>query len=194
MSQQIVLFHSALGLRPSVLDWAEKLRALGHTVHTPDLYDGEVFDDLEAGARKRDSVGIPALMGRATAAVANLPPDLVLAGFSMGAAPAQLLAATRPGARAAILMHGAVAPAMAGIEAWPRGVAVQVHYAEKDPWVEEAEVEALAKLVRAAETPIDVHVYGGEAHLFADAGLSEYDAEKARTMFERVTAFLAALP
>jgi dienelactone hydrolase len=194
MGHEIVLFHSALGRRPAVLDWADRLRGLGHTVHTPDLFDGEVFDALEDGIRKRDSVGIPGLVQRAHAAVAGLPERLVYAGFSLGAAPAELLAGTRPGARAAILMHAALPPAAAGIAAWPRGVRVQVHYAEKDPWVEDGEVRALEAAVRASDTPIDVHVYRGDGHLFADPGAPEYDADHARLMFDRVAAFLAALP
>ena len=39
----VVLFHSALGLRPGVHWFADELRAAGYAVHTPDLYDGEVF-------------------------------------------------------------------------------------------------------------------------------------------------------
>jgi dienelactone hydrolase len=33
--QEIVVFHSALGLRPALLRWAARLRAAGHVVHTP---------------------------------------------------------------------------------------------------------------------------------------------------------------
>ncbi len=43
---EVVLFHSVLGLRPGVIAAADRLRAAGHTLHTPDYYDGEVFDDL----------------------------------------------------------------------------------------------------------------------------------------------------
>ncbi len=43
----IVLFHSALGLRPGVQHFADALRKAGHAVTTPDLYDGEVFDSFE---------------------------------------------------------------------------------------------------------------------------------------------------
>ena len=193
MGHEIVLFHSALGRRPAVLDWAERLRGLGHTVHTPDLFDGEVFDTLDDGVRKRDRIGIPGLIERAHAAVAGLPERLVYAGFSLGTGPTELLAATRPGARGAILMHGAFPPSGAGIAAWPRGVRVQVHYAERDPWVEGAEVRELETLVRASDTPIDVHVYRGDGHLFADPGVPEYDAGHAALMFDRVVAFLAAL-
>src|SRR5215218_10260428 len=117
---EMVLFHSALGLRPGVTAAADRLRAAGHTVHTPDYYDGEVFDDLEEIAR------------RAREAVAGLPAGLVYAGFSLGADPAELLAAARAGARGAVLMHAAIPVEELGefgVERWPAGVPVQVHYA-----------------------------------------------------------------
>jgi predicted nucleic acid-binding protein len=36
---------------------ADRLRTARHTVHTPDLYDGEVFDDLDEGMRKEEALG-----------------------------------------------------------------------------------------------------------------------------------------
>jgi dienelactone hydrolase len=95
MTEHVVLFHSALGLRPAVRDFADRLSEAGHIVHTPDLYDGEVFEDLEHGMKKRESLGTQELAMRAQGAVADLPPGLVYAGFSMGArahAPAEKLA------------------------------------------------------------------------------------------------------
>ena len=192
MAQEIVLFHSALGLRPAVRAFADRLRAAGHTVHTPDLFDGEVFDDLEAGVRKRDALGVPELMGRAQAAVANLPSQLVFAGFSMGTGAAEFLAATRPGARAAILMHGAFAPVEFGLAAWP-AVPVQVHYAENDPLVGVDQIRALEATVRAAGAPVEVYAYDRGGHLFEDAGWQGHAPEAAQLMLERVLAFLGRL-
>jgi len=40
----VVLFHSVLGVRRGELDAADRLRAGGHDVLVPDLYDGRVFD------------------------------------------------------------------------------------------------------------------------------------------------------
>jgi dienelactone hydrolase len=105
---EVVLFHSVLGLRPGVIAAAERLRAAGHTVHTPDLYDGEVFDDLDDGSRKEDALGYQEIARRAREAVAELPAGLVFAGFSLGAVHAEVLAASRAGALGAVLMHGAV--------------------------------------------------------------------------------------
>ena len=48
---EIVLFHSALGLRPGVRAASDRLRSAGHTVHTSDLFDGRVFDRMDEGLR-----------------------------------------------------------------------------------------------------------------------------------------------
>jgi dienelactone hydrolase len=192
MGQEIVLFHSALGLRPAVRHVADRLRAAGHTVHTPDLFDGAVFDTLEDGARRRNEIGIPGLIGRAQSAVAGLPEDLVYAGFSMGVGAAEFLAATRPGARGAILMHGALDPAEFGMEAWPI-VPVQLHYATGDPEVDLGAIRALEAAVRRAGAPVEVHAYDHGGHLFEDPAYEGYSPESADRMEERVLDFLARL-
>ncbi len=46
---EVILYHHALGLTPGVVAFADRLRRAGHTVHTPDLFDGHIFDRLEAG-------------------------------------------------------------------------------------------------------------------------------------------------
>ena len=56
---------------------------------------------------------------RALAAVEVLPHDLVYAGFSNGGACAELLAATRPGARQAILIHAPLMVRDLGWTVWP---------------------------------------------------------------------------
>jgi dienelactone hydrolase len=190
---EIVLFHSALGLRPGVTSAADRLREAGHSVHVPDYYDGEVFDDLEDGLRKRDELGVAEILRRARGAVAGLPAGLVFAGFSLGNDPAELLAAERPGARGALLMHGGVpieAFSEFGVERWPEGVPVQVHYAAEDPWVEAEEVAALGDAVRGAGASFEEHSYPGSGHLFADPDLPEYDRVSSEAMWRRALAFL----
>jgi dienelactone hydrolase len=192
MPETIVLFHSALGLRPAVRRFADQLRSAGHSVYTPDFFDGDVFDDLNDGVARRDAIGIPALIGRAQESVADLPKQVVYAGFSMGSSSAQYLAATRPGARGAILMHGAIPLAMMGVAKWPP-VPVQIHYAVGDPWVEAAQVEALSEAVREAGQPCAVHSYAGSGHLFADEDTNDYDRASAASMLDRVLRFLESL-
>ena len=53
----VVLFHHAQGLTAGCLAFADALRAEGHTVHTPDLYDGKTFATLAEGMAYADAVG-----------------------------------------------------------------------------------------------------------------------------------------
>lgn len=179
MPSEIVLFHSALGLRPGV-DWfADRLRAAGHVVHTPDLYSGEVFDSLEAGLAKRDELGMDEVLRRGRAAVEPLGAELVYAGFSLGAAPAQMLAQTRPGARGALLYHGAIPAEVFG--PWPAGVPLQIHTMEDD---------ALGDVDDARALGGELYLYSGSGHLFADPDLPHYDEAATALVIERTLAFL----
>jgi dienelactone hydrolase len=190
---EVVLFHSALGLRPGVIAAADWLRAAGHTVHVPDYYDGEVFEGLDEGLRKCDALGHAEIARRAREAVSDLSADLVFAGFSLGTVPAELLAAGRPGALGVVLMHSAVPVegfSEFGVERWPEGVPVQVHYAAEDPWVEAEEVAALEAAVKRAGAAFEEHAYPGSGHLFADPDLLEYDRASSEAMWRRVLAFL----
>ena len=171
---------------------ADRLRTAGHTVHTPDLFDGEVFEDLDDGMRKEEALDYREIARKAREAVGGLPEELVYAGFSMGATHAELLAASRPGALGVVLMHGAE-PVEAlseffGVERWPGRVLV--HYAAEDPWVEAEGVEALGEAVREAGATFEEHVYPGSGHLFADPDLPEYDHASSDAMWVRVLAFL----
>lgn len=184
----VVLFHSALGRRPAVKTFADQLRAAGHSVHTPDLYDGEVFNDLHAGAAKRDALGVPVLLDRAHRAVADLPPALVYAGFSMGAAAAQALAATRPGAAGAILIQGAVPLDALGLDAWPTDVPVQLHATTADPWFDLAVVDELARAI--PKDLLEVHRYDSHGHLVSDDAWIDHDPRIAERILHHVLNWL----
>jgi dienelactone hydrolase len=193
-SHEIVLFHSLLGLRRAVLQWAERLRAAGHTVHTPDLYDGEVFDEMAAAARKIQAFGgFDELLARSQAAVSGLPCELVYAGFSNGGVCAELLAATRTGARGAILMHAPLPIRDLGWKIWPATVPVQVHFAEKDPLRSQQVIDALSARVRDSGANFQQCDYPGSGHLFADLDWPGYSEAASELMWERMLEFLARL-
>jgi dienelactone hydrolase len=46
---EVLLFHHAQGQTAGFLAFADDLRAAGHVVHAPDLYDGETFAELTDG-------------------------------------------------------------------------------------------------------------------------------------------------
>ena len=56
---EVVLFHHARGLTPDVIAFADELRQAGHTVHTPDLFEGRTFTTIEEGMAHAASVNVP---------------------------------------------------------------------------------------------------------------------------------------
>src|ERR687895_709312 len=146
---QIALFHSVLGVRPGVLDAAERLRAAGHEVLVVDQYGGRGFDDYEEAGAYVDRVGFPALMQAALAAVAELPGGVVAVGFSNGAGMAEYVA-TQRSCGGALLVAGALPLAVLEVDAWPAGVPVQVHPTQGDPKHSAEWLDAFAADVRRA--------------------------------------------
>ena len=81
---EVVLFHHAQGLTPGVVAFAHGLRSGGHTVYTPDLFDGRTFGSIDEGMAHAQEIGFPdAVITRGARAVAGLPAELVYAGFSL---------------------------------------------------------------------------------------------------------------
>jgi dienelactone hydrolase len=189
---QIALFHSALGVRPGITGLADRLRGAGHEVLVVDQYDGRSFDTQEEAGAHVESVGFPALMGRAVEAVAGLDDGFVAMGFSNGAGMAEPVATQRRVSRA-VLLSGALPLGMLGAAAWPSGVAVQLHYAAADPHRVEEWVQAFVAEVTASGAPLELHLdYPVAGHLFTDPTLpDEYDAAAAELLTERVLAFCA---
>src|SRR5438876_2710369 len=184
---EVVLYHHVQGLTDGVRAFADEVRQAGHTVHTPDLFDGRRFDTIEAGMGFARETGFGALAERGVAAAEAISPDVVCAGFSFGVMAAQQLAQTRPGARGAVLMSGCLPVSEFG-DAWPDGVPVQVHGKEADPFFAE-DLEAAQALVDSTDRA-ELFLYPGEEQLFADSSLSAYDAADAAWLIERVRAFL----
>jgi dienelactone hydrolase len=188
----VMLFHHAQGLSRGISAFADQLRAAGHTVHVPDLFDGQVFVTLPEGAEYAAKIGFGTVIERGQAAAAKLPAELVYAGFSLGVLPAQMLAQTRPGARGALLFEACVPISEFG-GTWPAGVPVQVHGMENDEFFAgEGDIDAARALVQA--TPgAELFTYPGNRHLFADSSLPSYDEPAATKLTQRILAFLGGI-
>jgi len=186
---EVLLFHHIQGLTDGVTAFADDLRGAGHTVHTPDLFEGRTFDSIEEGFDFARDTGFDVVRERGVAAAQGLGEELVYAGLSFGVTVAQRLAQTRPGARGALLLYSCLPVTEFG--SWPDGVPVQVHGKEGDEFFDE-DLPAAREL--AATVPgAELFVYPGEEHLFADSSLPAYDPDAAALLTERVHAFLRAV-
>jgi dienelactone hydrolase len=182
---EILLFHHAQGLTAGCRSFADELRAAGHVVHAPDLYDGNTFTELADGVSYAEQVGFDTIIERGRLAADSLPNSIVYVGFSLGVMPAQMLAQTRPGAKGAVLLHAAIPISEFGGR-WPDGVPLQIHTMDADEWGDADVARELAEAIESAE----VFLYPGDRHLFADNSLPDYD-ERASTMLkQRVLSFL----
>jgi dienelactone hydrolase len=189
---EVLLFHHAQGLTPGVQAFADLLRGEGHTVHTPDLFEGRIFATLDEGVEFAQAIGFGAILERGRAAADGLPNELVYAGFSLGVMPAQLHAQTRPGALGALLFHSCVPVEEFG-DRWPDGVPVQIHAMASDEFfTAEGDLEAAQALV-AATPGAELFLYPGSAHLFADLSLDSYEAEATALLTQRALALLDAV-
>jgi dienelactone hydrolase len=61
---RVLLFHHALGLTRGIRQFADELRGAGHTVHTPDLFEGRTFDEIESGVGYAEEVGFGTVLQR----------------------------------------------------------------------------------------------------------------------------------
>src|SRR6266536_680186 len=188
---EVLLFHHAQGLTPGVRAFADELRTAGHTVHTPDLFDGRTFGSIDEGMTFITGAGMDAIVERGERTADDLPGDLVYAGFSFGEMVAQKLAQTRPGARGALLFYSCIP--ISGEWAfgpWPEGVPVQIHGMDADPiFVGEGDVDAAREIVDKVEDA-ELFLYPGDQHYFADSSLPSYDADATALLTRRVLEFL----
>ncbi len=185
---EVLLFHHAQGQTPGFLAFVDELRAGGHTVHAPDLYDGNTFAALDDGVGYARQVGFDTILERGRVSAESLPKELVYGGFSLGVMPAQMLAQTRPGAKGALLFSAAFPTSEFGAP-WPQGVPLQIHMMEADEWVVGEDLNAARELDETIETA-KLFLYPGDRHLFADNSLPDYDEKAAALLTERVLAFL----
>jgi dienelactone hydrolase len=190
MMAEVVLYHHSQGLTEGVKAFADALRQAGHTVHTPDLYEGNTYATLDEGMDYARATGFGVIAERGVQAAQSLPENVVYAGFSLGVVPAQQLAQTRAGAAGALFYYSCLPVEEFGT--WPDGVPVQVHGMDEDPFFTEegGDLDAARALV-AASDKAELFLYPGKEHLFADSSLPSYDEAAAKLLLERTLAFLA---
>ncbi|MGW5865374.1 dienelactone hydrolase family protein [Streptomyces sp. NPDC055239] len=187
----IMLFHSTYGLVPAVHAAADRLRAEGHEVWTPDLFEGRTFGTVEEGMAFKDELGKEELLKRAILASAPYSErGLVYAGFSFGAATAQTLALGDDKARGLLLLHGTsdIAESATADE-----LPVQLHVAEPDPFETDDWLSAWYLQMGRTGADVEVYRYAGAGHIYTDPDLDDYDAEAAEATWRTAIGFLETL-
>ncbi|MEO6512719.1 MAG: dienelactone hydrolase, partial [Nocardioides sp.] len=162
----VLLFHHVQGLTDGVTALADDLRAGGHTVHVPDLFDGQTFGSIEDGFAYTKSLDEGTIDGRISAAVEGLPSEVVYAGISYGVPRALDLTVNRPGAKGLVMLESAMP--VAGEDAFgpfPDGVPLQIHGGEGDEFFQE-DKEYADQAVEVLGDRAELFVYPAQQHLF----------------------------
>jgi dienelactone hydrolase len=185
----IALFHSVYGLRPAVIAAAERMRAAGHEVITPDLYAGPAATTIDEGFALSAQIGWTAIMRRALDAVRDFPEGAVLAGFSMGAGVVGDLLPDRGATAGLLLFHG-----IGGDPAVVRaGLPVALHIADCDAFFPANHVMAWSAALTGAGAVLDLYTYPNVGHFFTDPGAPDYNEAAADLVWERSLSFLRSL-
>src|SRR5262249_35095312 len=186
----VLLFHHAQGQTAGFKAFASELRTAGHTVHTPDLFDGRTVSSIDQGVANASAAAFGNILDRGMREPDAVLKRVVYGGFSLGVLPAQKLAQTRPGASGALLFYSCVPMSEFGPSSWPADVPVQIHGMDADPYfVDEGDIEAAREVVGSALDG-QLILYPGNQHYFADSSLPSYDPEATALLTQRVLAFL----
>lgn len=191
----VVLLHAWWGLNDFFTALAARLAAEGFVVAAPDLYgDGQSVATIEAAKARVATLDGQGAFDRASEAIAFLRRHeavqgdrMALVGFSMGGSWALDLASAWPDAVAAVvLFYGSGEADYSQARAAYLG-----HFAENDPWEEDAWVRQMETAIRAAGHEVTFYRYPDTGHWFFEADRPDaYHAEAARHAWERTIAFL----
>lgn len=182
----ILLYHSVLGLRPVELELADEWRSAGHSVATPDLFDGRTAETYDDGFVILQDIGLQTVAERALHAADQQPETIIRAGVSMGASMAARAWAKKPDTKGVLFI--------AGPAPWPEevsGTPVQLHAARPEPFDEEEVFEEWYSENPGAH--LEVFRYDDVGHYFLDASLPDYSETASDECRERCRSFLETL-
>lgn len=187
---RIAIFHHALGRTDGMRALARRFESVGHTVTMPDAYGGRTFASLDDGLQHLEALGgVGACTQRFVEALSDAPDGVVYLGVSLGVVAAQVLAQTRRGARAAVLVSACV-PYEALSPSWPADVPVQVHAMEDDAIFRgDGDAQAARDLVAHACNARSF-TYPGSAHVWCDESVDGFDAMATHRLVEHTSALV----
>ncbi|TXD39482.1 dienelactone hydrolase family protein [Lujinxingia vulgaris] len=192
----VVIVHEWWGLNDNIRAMAEQLAAEGYAVLAVDLYDGssaQTPDEAKA-LMESASANSDALVANMTSAVNFLRDELNVTsiatlGWCFGGGQAfNAAAALGDQVDAAVVYYGWVpteASMVAPVEAPVLGI-----FAEEDGGIPMELVRGFESAMDEADRELELHIFPGVDHAFANPSGNNYDAESAQKAWELTMAFL----
>lgn len=187
----IVLIHGWRGLTRSVKAWADRFAGLGYRAMAVDLYGGRVPDDPDQAhrwLRTLDRKTVDAKLKAAVRAMQSPGRPLVTLGWGFGGREALQAALQTPGAVSAVVDYYGVpvhdVSRLSNLQGPVLGI-----FALRDNQVTPDQVAAFWKAMRAADQPLEIHVYNAD-HGFASPSSDGYDGVAAQAAWRATVSFL----
>ena len=194
----VIVIQEWWGVVPQIEATCDRFAAAGFTALAPDLYGGRTvpLSEPDAAAKEMMSLEVDAAARELSGAVDELATrtghkSVGAVGYCMGGGLALLLGNERPDAVTAVV------PCY-GVHPWAEGqpdyaalrAAVQIHCAGLDDYFTPVAAEALAATLRERRREVELYVYEGAGHAFANEDRPEvFDAAASSLMFDRSVAF-----
>jgi carboxymethylenebutenolidase len=190
----VIFYMDGAGVRPALLEMAERLASDGFAVLLPNLNyrhgpaepigaknrHRRMGAMLQSLTRERVVADTRAFLGYLDAQSAVQPPGVGAVGYGMGGALALTVAAAFPGRVDAVAsIHGARLATRASDSPHRRAAEIEgeiyVAVAELDPWILPGETEQLEAALSLAQVRYTIEVYPGAGHGFAVPGEAAFD-------------------
>lgn len=192
----VLVLHAWWGLNDTMKAFCTQLAESGFVTFAPDLYHGRLADniaDAETLGKALDTNQVQAKADIADATmflnerVGQADRGLAVIGFSLGAYYALDLAAADPEhIRSVVIFYGTGGGDYSNSRAAYLG-----HFAEKDEFEPQSNIDNLEESLRHAGRPVTFYRYSGTGHWFFEPDRSQaYNQAAASLAWDRTLAFL----
>jgi carboxymethylenebutenolidase len=194
----VLVLHAWWGLNDTIKAFCNRLAESGFIAFAPDLYHGQVADQIAEAETLGKALDANHLQAKAEIAEATLflrervgsaGRSLAVIGFSLGAYYALDLAAADPEhIRSVVLFYGTGGDDFSSSRAAYLG-----HFAENDQFEPQSNVDDLEDTLRRAGRPVTFYRYPGTGHWFFEPDRPQaYHPAAASLAWERTLEFLKA--
>jgi carboxymethylenebutenolidase len=178
----VIVCHAWWGRNDFIIDLCDRLAAEGFIAFAPDVYAGQTTDQIDEAERL-----VNALSGDDAERIVSTALDVLRAqpavsdgqigivGFSLGAAYALSLAASRPADLGAVVIFYGTND----VDATRIKAAVLGHFAPGDSYEPDEWVDEVTDALRAAGCSVTVHRYPGTLHWFMESDRPDAHAPEA---------------
>ena len=192
----VLVLHAWWGLNDTIKAFCTRLAEFGFVSFAPDLYHSKVADNIADAETLGHALDTNHIQAKAEIAEATMflneradlaDHGLAVIGFSLGAYYALNLAAADPEhIRSVVIFYGT-----GGGDYSHSRAAYLGHFAEKDEFEPQANVDALEEALKRAGRPVTFYRYSGTGHWFFEPDRTDaYNQAAASLAWDRTLAFL----